>query len=76
MLKKALKISIDEMWSYVGSKRNKAWIITFVIKIAMDVILSFAVVRRRRDRESLKSIIELLPEAEDMRVCLKGRVSM
>ena len=42
----------------------------------MDVILSFAVVRRRRDRESLKSIIELLPEAEDVRVCLKGRVSM
>ena len=64
-LKKALKVSIDEMCSYVGSKRNKVWIITFVINITKDIILSFSVVRRRRDRESLRSIIDLLPEAEE-----------
>jgi len=64
-LRKVLRGSIDEMWSYVGRRKNKVWIITFVLHITERIRMAFSVVRRSRDRESLREIIRYLPAAEE-----------
>lgn len=62
-LRRAIRISIDEMWSYVISKRNKVWIITAIVHVNEFLKVRFVAVKRKRDKESLKEVIDFLPEA-------------
>ncbi len=62
-LRRAIRISMDEMWSYVISKRNKVWIITAIVHVNEFLKVRFVAVKRKRDKESLKEVIDFLPEA-------------
>jgi len=64
-LQRAIRISMDEMWSYVISKRNKVWIITAIVHVNEFLRVRFVAVKRNRDRESLREVIDFLPEADE-----------
>ena len=64
-LKRVMRISFDEMWSYVGWRKNAVWIITGIIYVSKYLKVRFVAMRRSRDRESLREVIDFLPEADE-----------
>ncbi len=64
-LKRVMRISFDEMWSYVGWRKNAVWIITGIIYVSKYFKVRFVAMRRSRDRESLREVIDFLPEADE-----------